>query len=139
MYNFDFTRPSTIKDAVAAIGAGGQALSGGQTLIPTMKARLAMPETLVSLTGIQEMKGICTNDAGQICIGAATTHAEVARELAKSYPALSDLAGHIGDPAVRNRGTIGGSLANNDPSACLLRRCFGSGAPSKQHPRHRGG
>ncbi|MCH2165475.1 MAG: xanthine dehydrogenase family protein subunit M [Marinovum sp.] len=119
MYAFDFERPTTLADAVAALSKDeAQALGGGQTLIPTLKQRLASPSALVSLTGIADMKGICTSDDGALCIGGGTTHATVAREAADSFPALSDLAGNIGDPAVRNRGTIGGSLANNDPAAC---------------------
>ncbi|KNG94761.1 FAD binding domain-containing protein [Pseudaestuariivita atlantica] len=128
MYNFEFEKPSTIADAVAALqGDEAQALGGGQTLLPTMKQRLASPATLVSLSGISEIKGICTGDDGALCIGGATTHAEVAAG-AGAYPALADTAAHIGDPAVRNRGTIGGSLANNDPSACYPAAALGSGA-----------
>lgn len=128
MYDFDFAKPASIKDAVAALAAeGAQALSGGQTLLPTMKQRLAQPSVLVSLTGIAEMKGVCEGEGG-LHIGAATTHASVAREAAKLYPALAALAGGIGDPAVRNRGTIGGSLANNDPAACYPAGVLGSGA-----------
>lgn len=128
MYNFDFVKPASIDDAVAALAAeGAQALSGGQTLLPTMKQRLAAPEVLVSLTGIPEMRGVCMGDDG-LAIGAATPHAVVAREAAASYPALASLAGGIGDPAVRNRGTIGGSLANNDPAACYPAGVLGSGA-----------
>jgi carbon-monoxide dehydrogenase medium subunit len=128
MHNFEFVKPSTIGDAVKALGQeGAQALSGGQTLIPTMKQRLAAPATLVSLTGIAEMQGVCTGDGG-LHIGAATPHAVVAREAAKHFPALAALAGGIGDPAVRNRGTIGGSLANNDPAACYPSAVLGSGA-----------
>ncbi len=129
MYAFEIERPSTIGDAASALGHdGAQALGGGQTLIPTLKQRLAAPEKLISLTAIPEMQGVCIGDAGEVCIGGATTHATVARETAKSYPALSGLASHIGDPAVRNRGTIGGSLANNDPSACYPAAALGSGA-----------
>ena len=129
MYNFEFSKPSTIADAVTALGQEeAQALGGGQTLLPTMKQRLAQMSTLVSLNGIAEMKGVCINDAGEICIGGATTHATVARETADSYPGLAGLASRIGDPAVRNRGTIGGSLANNDPSACYPAAALGSGA-----------
>ena len=128
MYAFEIERPTTIADAVAALGAeDAQALSGGQTLIPTLKQRLAAPSRLVSLTAIPELKGICTADDGALCIGAATPHAEVAAG-ATAYPALAALAGQIGDPAVRNRGTIGGSLANNDPSACYPAAALGSGA-----------
>ncbi|WP_424971233.1 FAD binding domain-containing protein [Dinoroseobacter sp. S76] len=129
MHNFDFVKPSTVADAVSALSSeDAQALGGGQTLLPTMKQRLAAPDTLVSLSGIAEMKGICTNDAGEICIGGGTVHAVVAVETASSYPGLSALAGKIGDPAVRNRGTIGGSLANNDPAACYPAAALGSGA-----------
>lgn len=128
MHNFDFVKPATIADAVKALSAeGAQALSGGQTLTPTLKQRLAAPATLVSLTGIAEMKGVCMGDDG-LSIGAATTHATVAKEAAAHYPALAKLAGGIGDPAVRNRGTIGGSIANNDPAACYPAGVLGSGA-----------
>ncbi|MDO6798532.1 FAD binding domain-containing protein [Shimia thalassica] len=126
MYNFDYEKPSTVADAVAALGdEDAQALGGGQTLIPTLKQRLASPTTLVSLSGISEMQGI-TDDGGSITIGGATVHADVAANGA--IAALSDLAGNIGDPAVRNRGTIGGSLANNDPSACYPSAALGLGA-----------
>ena len=118
MYDFELVKPATLQDAVAALkGEEAQALGGGQTLLPTMKARLAMPATLVALSGIAEIKGICTDDDGRLCIGGGTTHGEVAKG-ADGYPALASLAARIGDPAVRNRGTMGGSLANNDPSAC---------------------
>ncbi|ESW61690.1 MAG: carbon-monoxide dehydrogenase [Rhodobacter sp. CACIA14H1] len=128
MHNFDFVKPATIADAVKALSAeGAQALSGGQTLTPTLKQRLAAPSVLVSLTGIAEMKGVCMGDDG-LSIGAATTHATVAKEAAAHYPALAKLAGGIGDPAVRNRGTIGGSIANNDPAACYPAGVLGSGA-----------
>lgn len=127
MYSFEIERPSTVADAVAALGKDeAQALGGGQTLIPTLKQRLASPETLVSLTGIAEMKGVCAED-GAVSIGGGTNHATVAAE-ASAYPALAALAGGIGDPAVRNRGTIGGSLANNDPAACYPSAALASGA-----------
>ena len=128
MYNFEMTRPSTIADAVTALKEeDAQALGGGQTLIPTLKQRLAMPSVLVSLTAIGEMQGVCMSDAGEVCVGGATTHATVARE-ATAYPGLAAMAARIGDPAVRNRGTIGGSLANNDPSACYPAAALASGA-----------
>ena len=114
MYNFEFEKPSTMAEAVSALASDdAQALGGGQTLIPTMKARLASPGKLVSLLGIADMVGVSQAD-GVVTIGGATTHAEVA---AANLGAISMLAGCIGDPSVRNRGTIGGSLANNDPSA----------------------
>lgn len=128
MYDFNFVKPASIADAVKALSKdGAQALSGGQTLLPTMKQRLAAPEVLVSLTGIAEMKGVCKGDRG-LSIGAATPHAVVAADARAHYPALAALAGQIGDPAVRNRGTIGGSLANNDPSACYPSAVLASGA-----------
>jgi len=129
MYNFEFAQPTTVADAAAALGAeDAQPLGGGQTLIPTMKQRLASPTTLVSLTGIAEMKGVSQTSDGQLAIGGATTHATVADQAASAYPGLAALASHIGDPAVRNRGTIGGSLANNDPAACYPAAVLGSGA-----------
>lgn len=128
MHNFDFVKPSSIAEAAKLLGQdGAQPLSGGQTLMPTMKQRLAAPAVLVSLTGIPELQGVCMDDVG-LHIGGATPHAVVAREAAKYYPALAALAGGIGDPAVRNRGTIGGSVANNDPSACYPAAVLGSGA-----------
>jgi carbon-monoxide dehydrogenase medium subunit len=127
MIDFDFVKPSSVADAVKALSAeGAQALSGGQTLTPTMKQRLAMPAVLVSLTGIAALKGVAVA-GGVVTVGAATPHAVVARE-AGAYPALAALAGGIGDPAVRNRGTIGGSLANNDPAACYPSAVLASGA-----------
>jgi carbon-monoxide dehydrogenase medium subunit len=129
MYAFGFERPKTVAEAAKALGKeDAQALGGGQTLIPTLKSRLAAPSVLVSLSGIPEMKGVCKADDGAIAIGGGTPHAVVAKEAAKLYPALAHLAGHIGDPAVRNRGTIGGSLANNDPSACYPAAVLASGA-----------
>ncbi|MCC1494969.1 xanthine dehydrogenase family protein subunit M [Cognatishimia sp. F0-27] len=129
MYSFEMARPTSVADAVSALAQDeAQALGGGQTLIPTLKQRLASPSVLVSLTGIAEIKGVCMTDDGQVAIGGGTTHATVAAEAGGSYPALASLAAHIGDPAVRNRGTIGGSLANNDPSACYPAAALGSGA-----------
>lgn len=128
MHNFDFVKPASVAEAVKALKAeGAQALSGGQTLISSMKQRLAAPAVLVSLTGIAEMKGVKV-DGRVMTIGAATTHAEVAKAAAKAFPAIAALAGGIGDPAVRSRGTIGGSLANNDPAACYPAGVLGSGA-----------
>lgn len=128
MYNFEFEKPSTVAEAVSALGQeDAQPLGGGQTLIPTLKQRLAAPSKLVSLAGIDEIKGVSVAD-GVATVGGGTTHATVAREVADAYPALAALASGIGDPAVRNRGTIGGSLANNDPSACYPAAVLGSGA-----------
>lgn len=126
MYNFDIEKPGSIAEAIAALGAeDAQALGGGQTLIPTLKARLASPSKLVSLAGVAEMQGI-TRNGDVLRIGGATTHGKVATD--GNYPALSALAAKIGDPAVRNRGTIGGSLANNDPAACYPAAALASGA-----------
>lgn len=129
MYNFDVVRPERIADAAKELGdaSESQPLGGGQTLIPTLKARLASPDKLVSLTGIAEMQGV-EHRGGSVVIGGATTHARVAAEAGAQYPALAALASNIGDPAVRNRGTIGGSLANNDPAACYPAAALGSGA-----------
>ncbi|MDE0589315.1 xanthine dehydrogenase family protein subunit M [Halocynthiibacter sp. C4] len=134
MYSFDIERPTTLEDAVEALkDEEAQALAGGQTLIPTLKQRLAAPERLISLTSIPELKGVSAND-GWITIGAATTHAEVAKSVS-AYPALAALAGQIGDPAVRNRGTIGGTLANNDPAACYSAAALASGAVIQTNTR----
>ena len=128
MYNFEFKQPNTISEALTALKSDeAQALAGGQTLIPTMKQRLASPSTLVSLSTISEMKGVCKNDDGSISIGGGTTHAEVASNT-DIFPGLVSLAENIGDAAVRNRGTIGGSLANNDPAACYPAAALGVGA-----------
>lgn len=128
MYEFEFRQPLTLADAVTALAEDdAQALGGGQTLIPTLKARLAALSVLVSLTKIDEIKGICTGSDGALCIGGGTTHAAVASG-AGAFPALAALAGQIGDPAVRSRGTLGGSVANNDPAACYPAAVLASGA-----------
>jgi carbon-monoxide dehydrogenase medium subunit len=128
MYNFEFKQPKTISEALIALKSDeAQALAGGQTLIPTMKQRLASPSSIVSLSEIPEIKGICKNDDGSISIGGGTTHADVANN-SNIFPGLITLAENIGDAAVRNRGTIGGSLANNDPAACYPAAVLSSGA-----------
>ncbi len=133
MYNFDFEKPSTVADAVTALASeDALALGGGQTLIPTIKQRLAAPSKLVSLSGISEMQGVSAS-GGSLHIGGATIHADVAAD--SHYPALSALAGNIGDPAVRNRGTIGGSLANNDPSSDYPAAALASGATINTNAR----
>lgn len=130
MYNFDYVKPTSLADALKALG-GSEAtpLSGGQTLIPTLKARLAQPSLLVDLTGVPEIKGICRK-GDAISIGAGTRHVEVetSAEVKGTIPALAALAGHIGDAQVRNRGTLGGSVANNDPAACYPAAVLGLGA-----------
>ena len=120
MYQTKYHKPASVADAVAALGGAedGKILSGGQTLIPTMKAHLAAPTDLIDVRGIEGMEGISVTDAS-ITIGAATRHADVAgsSEVQAKLPALACLAAGIGDPAVRAVGTIGGSVANNDPAA----------------------
>ena len=120
MYAFDYIRAGSIGDAEATtvVNPDAKYLAGGQTLIPTMKQRLAKPQMLIDLRTIADLKGI-HRSGNAFGIGAMTTHAEVAgnAELRASCPALCHLAGEIADPAVRSRGTIGGSLANNDPAA----------------------
>lgn len=120
MYATNYHRASSTDEAAALMGKSGNGkyLAGGQTLLPTMKQRLADPSDLIDLRHIGAMKGI-TVDGNQVTIGAGTTHAEVAgsAELRSVCPAICDLAGNIGDPAVRHMGTIGGSIANNDPAA----------------------
>ena len=118
MYAFTYERPATAADAARLAAAGGKLLAGGQTLLASMKLRLAAPEQLVDLGAIQELKGI-RREAGTLTIGAMTRHCEVAEsaEVRADIPALADLASHIGDKQVRAMGTIGGSLANNDPAA----------------------
>lgn len=120
MYETNYHRAESAEDAVAKMAGSDDAkfVSGGQTLIPTMKQRLAAPADLIDLRHIDAMKGI-TIDGDTITIGAGTTHAEVASsaELKKACPSIANLASHIGDPHVRHMGTIGGSIANNDPAA----------------------
>ncbi|PZX37217.1 carbon-monoxide dehydrogenase medium subunit [Roseinatronobacter thiooxidans] len=128
MYAFDLISPKSLDKALEALAEEeAQVLAGGQTLIPTLKARLAAPATLVSLRAIPELQGVSIKE-GRLRIGAMTTHATVADQARSHFPALADLAANIGDPAVRNRGTIGGSLANNDPSACYPSAVLASGA-----------
>jgi carbon-monoxide dehydrogenase medium subunit len=120
MYSVNYHRASSVADAVklAKKGEDAKFLSGGMTLIPAMKTRLAAPSDLVDLGHIKVMKGVKVSGRN-VTIGAGTTHAEVAanEKLAAVCPAMSYPASHIGDPAVRHKGTIGGSVANNDPAA----------------------
>lgn len=120
MYRFNYHRPETLDDAIriASTSDDGSYLAGGMTLLPTMKFRLASPTDLIDLGSIEALRGIAEEN-GRLRVGAATTHAEVAASaiVAEGIPALAGLASRIGDPAVRNRGTIGGSIANADPAA----------------------
>jgi carbon-monoxide dehydrogenase medium subunit len=120
MYPFTYHRPKTLAEAKKMFGEGADAtfLSGGHTLLPTMKQRLATPSDLIDVAGIPEMRGIAV-DGKVLKIGAVMTHAEVSESpvVRLAIPVLSGLAGSIGDRHVRHRGTIGGSTANNDPAA----------------------
>jgi carbon-monoxide dehydrogenase medium subunit len=119
MYAVNYHRATSVANAADLLKSGdAKLLSGGMTLIPAMKTRLAAPSDLVDLAHVAELKGI-TVSGQTVTIGAATTHFEVATDakLKAVCPALSYLAGHIGDPHVRHKGTIGGSIANNDPAA----------------------
>ena len=131
MYDFAYHKAASVDEAAATLKAADDAvlLAGGMTLIPTLKLRLAQPSDLVDLGGIGALRGIEV-DGGAVEIGAMTTHAAVAgsAEVARAVPALATLAAHIGDAQVRNRGTIGGSIANNDPAADYPAACLGLGA-----------
>jgi len=119
MHAFDYNAPASVNDAVAALAnEDAKLLAGGMTLLPTMKQRLAAPSVLVDLRKVSGLSGV-TREGDMIVIGAMTRHADVAEDatVKQAIPALAGLAGWIGDPAVRHRGTIGGSLANNDPAA----------------------
>lgn len=138
MYSFDYQRPQDTATAAKIVTADGDALylAGGQTLIPTLKQRLAQPSTLVDLSGIPGLKGIKVS-SNTVVIGATTTHAEVtaSAEMRKAIPALADLASLIGDAQVRNLGTIGGSIANADPAADYPAAVVGLGATVKTDRR----
>jgi carbon-monoxide dehydrogenase medium subunit len=129
MYAFQYQRAKSVADAASALAKGGKALAGGQSLVGAMKLRLANPGRIVDLSGIAELKGI-KKDGDAVVIGALTTHAEVASSsvVKQAIPALAALAESIGDRQVRNRGTIGGSIANNDPAADYPAAVVGLGA-----------
>ncbi len=120
MYDFAYHKPKSVADAIATVkkASEGKYMAGGMTLIPTLKQRLAQPSDVVDLGAIGDLRGIKV-DGNTVTIGAMTKHAEVAAsaEVAKAIPALAKLAANIGDGQVRNRGTIGGSVANSDPAA----------------------
>lgn len=129
--SFTYQRAATLADAARSAGASSDAklLAGGQSLMGAVKLGLAAPEALIDLGGLAELRGVRV-DNGHVVIGAMTTHATVAasREVQQAIPALADLAGNIGDRQVRNVGTLGGSLANNDPAACYPAAVLGLGA-----------
>ena len=138
MQSFNYVKPASVADAVAALSGAddGTLLAGGQTLLPTMKARLAAPSDLVDLSGIAELKGIRLLGR-DVEIGAMTRHQDVADsgDVKGNIPALAALANGIGDQAVRTRGTIGGSVANNDPAADYPAAVLGLGATVKTNLR----
>ena len=138
MHDFTYQKATSVADAAAKLGAAsdGKLLAGGMTLLATMKQRLASPSDLIDLAKVGELKGI-TASGGSITIGAMTTHHEVANnaDVKKSIPALAKLASGIGDPAVRYRGTIGGSIANNDPAADYPAAVVGLNATVKTNKR----
>ncbi len=128
MYNFNYHTASSVDDAVAKLGAAedGTIMAGGQTLIPVLKQRLANPSDVIDLSGISELSGITASGNG-VTIGAMTRHADVANS--PDVPAaLRAVAEGIGDAQVRNRGTLGGSVANNDPAADYPAALLGLGA-----------
>ena len=131
MYAFTYSSPKTVRQAASALAKSedGKLLAGGQTLLPTMKQRLAAPPALVDLGKVEGLAGIELKGR-TVVIGAMTTHAAVATSavLHQAIPGLAAMAGMIGDPAVRNRGTIGGSIANNDPAADYPAACLALGA-----------
>ncbi len=138
MYETKYHKASSVADAVSLIGKSddGKLLSGGQTLVPTMKARLAAPSDLVDVSGIADMHGVSISGS-TVTIGAATTHADVAgnADLQAKCGGVACLAAGIGDPAVRHKGTIGGSIANNDPAADYPAAMLALGATIKTNAR----
>ena len=130
MQTFAYDTPASVADAARAAAADdAKLIAGGQSLLAAMKLGLAAPSTLVDLGQVSGLAGITVAN-GAVRIGAMTTHAAVAAsaEVQQAIPALADLAGKIGDRQVRNRGTLGGSLANNDPAACYPAAVLGLGA-----------
>ncbi len=129
MLPFDYERPRSIDATVAALREGARPLAGGQSLLASMKLGLSAPERLLDLAGLDGLRRIEVGPDG-VTVGAMATHTEVATHagVQQAIPALADLAGRIGDRQVRNRGTLGGSLANNDPAACYPAAVLGLGA-----------
>jgi carbon-monoxide dehydrogenase medium subunit len=129
MYSFTYERPHTLAGAIRQASSGARPLAGGQTLLPAMKLRMANPGALVDLAGAKELCGI-KREGDALVIGAMERHADVADSavVRAAIPALAELAGHIGDRQVRAFGTLGGSLANNDPAACYPSAALALGA-----------
>ena len=138
MYETTYHRPSSVDEAAALFAKGSESkyLAGGHTLLPVMKQRLASPSDVIDLGKIKDLIGIDVS-ADAVTIKAATTHYDVAgsEPAQKAIPALADLASLIGDPAVRYRGTIGGSIANNDPAADYPAAVLALGATIKTNKR----
>lgn len=136
MYAFEYQRPTDRAAAAAAVQGDARFLAGGQSLIQAMRLRLSSSERLIDLGGVADLKGIRI-DGGNVVIGAMTTHAQVGQsaEVRKALPALAELAEGIGDPMVRNMGTIGGSIANADPAACYPAAVLGLGATIQTNKR----
>ncbi|HEY8608222.1 MAG TPA: xanthine dehydrogenase family protein subunit M [Noviherbaspirillum sp.] len=130
MYPFELHSPRSVSEAVALLAnPDARPLAGGQSLVPAMKLRLASPAALVDLNGIEELRGI-RRDGETLVIGAGSRHAEIAQaaDVTRAIPALAGMAAGIGDLQVRNLGTLGGALANNDPAACYPAAVLGLGA-----------
>ncbi len=136
MYAFAYERPTSLADVASRLAAGGQALAGGQTLIASLKQRLAQPEQLIDLAGIPELSGI-RKEGNSLVIGAMTRHESVAdsADVKALIPALAELAGAIGDRQIRAMGTLGGSVANNDPAACYPSAVLALGATVETNKR----
>ncbi|ABM60240.1 FAD binding domain-containing protein [Verminephrobacter eiseniae] len=129
MYAFSYEAPASLADAARLSAAGGRPLAGGQSLLPSMRLRLTNPGQVIALDGIEELAGI-RRAGNALVIGAMTRHVDVAcsADVQAAIPALADLAAHIGDRQVRARGTLGGSVAHNDPAACYPCAVLGLGA-----------
>ncbi len=138
MRPFDYHRPATVADACALLASRPEAklIAGGQSFLPTLRLRLAAPSDLVDLSQIADLRGV-TADSQTLRIGAMMRHAEIAEALdvRQAIPALATLAGGIGDRQVRNRGTLGGSIANNDPAACYAAAALALGASIRTSKR----
>ena len=142
MHAFDYRRPGNLAEAEQALSAmsGAKLLAGGQTLIPALKLRLNQPSCLVDLRAVAGL-GAIERKGNALVIGAMATHAEISEsaEVASAIPGFAHVAEGIGDPQVRNRGTIGGSLANNDPAADYPAAVLALGATLKTNRRNLAG
>ena len=139
MYAFDYKKVSSLEEAESVFGSAddGTYLAGGMTLIPTLKQRLAQPSDVIDLSSIDGLSGISV-DGNSVSVGAMTCHADVAAsaDVQKAIPALAALANLIGDPQVRTRGTIGGSIAHNAPAAAAPLRTRGQELLDDRHRLH---